>query len=420
MIRIRFKPVFSDDWRDAVTLATRSLRSLVIWLLATGALGCALILPEQSRSDVSVVSPELAEEATLRDLHARYMRHLENSGAVDRDSAYAQLANQLLYKLRIERKGVKAKACLLRDPGLNAMVFEDGTICIYSGLLSKLTNPDQLAFILAHEGAHWTHNHAILNFRQSNRVLLASKVADTVIAPVAAKFQVKPLAEWAVNSASLVVSSHYSRELEDEADRESVAMLVRAGYNPKAAVEVIRILGGDEELDTNFVPELTATHSSGNSRYQELIKAIEIGYAGEHLQSTPFDRNFVRATAPVRLANASWAARSGDFFDALEGVDLVLRSFAQQERSVPWSQAQAQRAEIFLSMVRDSSFVRNGVSVGDWEHVYGTMSQEEIVLTWCREAHKAMQSAQKHRTFTRELKLRWSDSACAAMNKEGF
>jgi len=318
---------------------------------------------------------------------------LEEAGALINDPSFSRIADAVIKNLGIEREGVKARVLLVRNPAINSLALYDGTLCVYSGLIAKLTHPSQLAFVLAHEATHWQREHTLLQFQSSTNTLLAAQLADTLITPIAARFQLKAVAERGIDFASIAATSMYSRELEDEADKLGASALVHAGYDPQGALDVIRIFEGSAPAYTTAGAEILRTHSDNSSRSALLQQ--HLGLTAHPEEATPllYDPVFILRTASIRITNASWTARSGAFFDALESLDIVLSAYKGKKRDESWYKAQYQRGEIYQAMARDLHFAKLSLSSQAWREVYGESSDEAVAESWCSQAREAFTHA---------------------------
>lgn len=61
---------------------------------------------------------------------------------------------------------------ILRSSDVNAFIFKDGVILITAGLLAYLENEAQLAYVIAHEVAHWIKEHAWEIYLEGYKVLV--------------------------------------------------------------------------------------------------------------------------------------------------------------------------------------------------------------------------------------------------------
>ena len=104
-----------------------------------------------------------------------------------------------------------------RSPQVNAYATDNGNIWITLGLLARIENEAQLAFILCHEAAHFIKKHSY------EKVVNASEKALTG------------------NSDELQIHD-YSREKELEADSLGLILFQNLGYSNQAIPQVFDLL----------------------------------------------------------------------------------------------------------------------------------------------------------------------------------
>lgn len=163
---------------------------------------------------------------------------------------------------------------VLADPNtINAFALPGGQIFITVALLRQLQSEGQLAGVLAHEVGHVVARHAA---ERIAKVQLMQGLTGAAV--VAAYDPQNPSSVQQAQMAQLVgelVTMKYSRDDELEADRLGVRLMGKAGYDPNALKEVMRILeesGGGGQL------EFLSTHPSPSNRLAEIEKAIEEEY----------------------------------------------------------------------------------------------------------------------------------------------
>lgn len=149
---------------------------------------------------------------------------------------------------------------------VNAFALPGGKIGVYNGLLKVADGQSQLATVIGHEVAHVLADHGnsrvSANFATQTAVQLASSVAgggaggQLAIAALGAGAQVGVLLP-------------FSRGQESEADILGVNLMARAGFDPRASVDLWRNMqrksGGGK---TSFL----STHPSEGDRISELQK----------------------------------------------------------------------------------------------------------------------------------------------------
>lgn len=118
------------------------------------------------------------------------------------------------------------------NPMANAFAAPGGYIVVYRGLLEAAETPEELAGVIAHEISHVNHRH-------STRALMRHVSAQTLLRLMAMDSAGTPTAmAGAVDLGSLA----HRRGDEEQADREAVALLARAGISPKGLSTFFRRL----------------------------------------------------------------------------------------------------------------------------------------------------------------------------------
>jgi predicted Zn-dependent protease len=158
---------------------------------------------------------------------------------------------------------------VLYNPEVNARSFPGGYIVINSGAISLAESEAELASVLSHEIAHenscdWRTAHA-----KGNLLELISVVPMVVLAGPAG-IAVAAGSGW----AGRMVRARFSRSEEQRADRLAAQYLVRAGYDPRAAVQFFQRLQAEQERDGGEPGGLLATHPRSTNRRKNLEKII--------------------------------------------------------------------------------------------------------------------------------------------------
>ena len=263
------------------------IQNTLPWLLVA-LVGCATPqyavrptpMPEESHDaleierGISAVQAKEFEQQGARPLGANEsLRGLPVQSLVDRLSRVT------------ERPGLRYRAYLYSDNDPNAAALADGRIYISTGMINYIAGRggrvDELAFVLGHELAHTVAQHLVKRYRvMQQRQLLVSLVAAgaSAVAQQAGP-AVQQAGQLAVTAASLVqdvANSGFSQEQELEADQLGVRYLIKAGYDPKAALDVLK----DFERMDSPSPFLR-THPYASLRHAYLERYLmEAGYLG--------------------------------------------------------------------------------------------------------------------------------------------
>jgi beta-barrel assembly-enhancing protease len=145
---------------------------------------------------------------------------------------------------------------VLRDPSPNAFALPNGDVYMHTGMLARLADDAQLAAVLAHEVNHVAGHHSIVDFRSSNKKVVAGMVLSGVLGGVGSLI-----------SAGLYTSMYgFNRELEQEADDRAVGIMMASPYDAHALPEIYGILAQDYEGVRPRVATIWSTHPQLEAR----------------------------------------------------------------------------------------------------------------------------------------------------------
>lgn len=150
---------------------------------------------------------------------------------------------------------------LINDDTPNAFALPGGYVGVNTGLFQVVHDENQLAAVMGHEIAHVVARHPAE--RMSRQALVGTGTA--VLGGAAPE-----LAEMAAAAATLGLVLPFSREQEAEADAIGLQYMARAGYDPRAAVQVWRNF---DALGSSG-PSFLSTHPSPGDRIAELQKQM--------------------------------------------------------------------------------------------------------------------------------------------------
>ncbi len=167
------------------------------------------------------------------------------------------------------------KVYILPGKTVNALALPGGSIVVFEGLLQKAESAEELAGVLAHEIQHILLRHStrgiLRNVAQS--MLLALFVGD-----------VNAVMEGVTNLAGELETLGFSREMETEADRKGMELILAANINPHGMIRMFEKILQDEVKNlpqnktTKNEMELfsyLSTHPSSQSRLEMLEKQIK-------------------------------------------------------------------------------------------------------------------------------------------------
>jgi len=177
-----------------------------------------------------------------------------------------------------ERPSLRYRAYLYQDRDPNAAALADGRIYLSSGMLNYLagrgSRPDELAVVIGHELGHTVAQHLVKRYEMLQRQQLLAALVDVgaSLATRGASQGVQGaagLAHDAISTLQDVADSGYSQEQELEADQLGIRYVMRAGFNPKSALDLLQ----DFERFDNPSPFLR-THPYAAIRQQYLERYL--------------------------------------------------------------------------------------------------------------------------------------------------
>ena len=121
---------------------------------------------------------------------------------------------------------------LIPDDDVNAFAVQGGFIIVLGGMLDLVENEEELAYLLAHEVAHIELNHSLSDIANREGGALFGKLMGDMTGGGEA---MREFVSSTIDSAQ----NGYSQEVEAEADARGLVIAQQAGYNPRAALELM-------------------------------------------------------------------------------------------------------------------------------------------------------------------------------------
>ena len=147
------------------------------------------------------------------------------------------------------------------NPMVNAMAAPGGYLIVYRGLLQDTESPEELAGVLAHE-----IQHVIL--RHSMRLIVQHLSMAIIIAALSG--DASGMVSYGLQAAQTLQTLSYSREAENQADEQGLALLQQAGINPEGMISFFEKLGGEGSPKDASPFRYFSTHPPTAERRQHL------------------------------------------------------------------------------------------------------------------------------------------------------
>ena len=166
-----------------------------------------------------------------------------------------------------DRKDVVYHFKVIESDEINAFALPGGWVYIYTGLLRHLRNEAELAYVLSHEVGHIVGRHAV-------RRLQFIYGIDFILSLTFGGKELSPAEREILNLLLNLVVAGYSRKEELEADAMGAYYTGKAGWNPEASVETIRLLDSLMKFKPSGVTELFMDHPTNRKRIKNLNRWI--------------------------------------------------------------------------------------------------------------------------------------------------
>jgi Zn-dependent protease with chaperone function len=248
------------DAADAAEVASRCLRidenvssprgvaKIVGWSVAATVSILAIIVfgVPLAADRLTPLLPQAVErrlgEVTDRQVKVLFGNQLCSNAPGQR--AFSKLMNSVREAAGLD---TSVQSAVLSSPIPNAFALPSGKIYLFSGLLAKAENADEIAGILSHELGHVKH-------RDSMRALIYNGGTSFLIGMLFGDVTGSGAVIFAARS---LATASYSREAEQDADSFAIEVMHRLGRSPKPMGELMfRVTG--KEGDSNL--SILASH----------------------------------------------------------------------------------------------------------------------------------------------------------------
>lgn len=204
----------------------------------------------------------------------------QHGGLLDNPEAQAfvdQVCARLVAATAVKQTPYQFECHLLADPRtLNAFALPGGQVFITAALFGDLETEGQLAGVLGHEIAHVAARHSAEHIAKQK--LTQGLTGAAVLATYDPN---DPSTQRTAAVAALIgnlVNMRFGREDELESDRLGVRFMSEAGYDPRAMIGVMTILG--KAGAGGRQPEFFSTHPNPDNRIARIEAAIAERFPG--------------------------------------------------------------------------------------------------------------------------------------------
>lgn len=188
----------------------------------------------QGAQQILLLDKEEEDLAEYFGLNTQELIALVKDRKIIKDDSLKSYLHEIIKKITANNDVITPrKVLVLKSTKTNAYSLGDGTLIICNGLLAKMDSEEELAFILAHEIAHWQLSH----FKKK----IKKNIAANELYNPEEEFKSVKKGTYSLESIHNIKSWHYnrqsfSREVELEADSLGLILFLNAYKNPYSAI----------------------------------------------------------------------------------------------------------------------------------------------------------------------------------------
>jgi beta-barrel assembly-enhancing protease len=298
--------------------------------------GCA-VNPVTGRSDLNMYS--LAQQKQIGAQHYSPMKQSQG-GEITADPQLSAYVNQVGQRIAaVSDLPLEYEFVVLNNGVPNAWALPGGKIAINRGLMLELQNEAELAAVLGHEVVHAAAAHGAQAMTRGN--LMQGALVIGAIASSNNQYS-----DYIVGASMLgatLITTRYGREAERESDEFGIHYMVRAGYEPQAAVSLqqtfVRLSEGRDS--GGWLEGLFASHPPSQERVennQALVNQLRPTLEGRDLELG--EVRYQQATTWIRQNKAAYdlmdeaekAIADNDLETAYSKLDQAIRLVPQEPR----------------------------------------------------------------------------------------
>lgn len=218
---------------------------------------------------------------------------------------------------------------LIRDRSVNAFALPGGYFGVHLGLISTVSNRDELAAVLGHELSHVTQRHiARLITQQSQQA--PWMVGAMILGALALSKNSQAGSAAIVGGQALAAQNqlNFSRDMEREADRVGFGVMLDAGFDSSGVASMFDKLQQASRLNDNGSFPYLRTHPLNTQRIAEAQSRLQLIAQN----AAPSSAASALETAQALVLHAMMASRARVLADP--GVDALNGMLLEAQQSL--------------------------------------------------------------------------------------
>jgi len=161
------------------------------------------------------------------------------------------------------------------DP--NAFAIPGGYIFVTTGLIVLAENEHEIAGVLSHEISHVTARHISQLIEKSKAINIASMAAVIAAMLVGRGGTGSQAAATMAMATGEALALKYTREMETDADQNSLQYMIKAGYDPNGMITFLNKIYKTGLISGPQIPPYLSTHPAIENRISLLENLLQSG-----------------------------------------------------------------------------------------------------------------------------------------------
>lgn len=205
------------------------------------------------------------EEQSELQIGQQEYQQLEQKGEIVSSSPYYNTLNpiaQRIKRIADTQYFVPFHFILVNESDPNAFAVPGGNVYVTTAMMKFVHNKEELAGVLCHETSHDIHHDIYNLYEKQQQLSLIATGLELLLGRGANQY-----ANTIINIAANLQSLHFSRTVEENADRKGAMTCAQAGLDPWGMVWLMQAF---QDANLSNPPEFISDHPSNVHRIQAL------------------------------------------------------------------------------------------------------------------------------------------------------
>jgi len=279
-----------------------------------------------------------------KKLGKQILLELEGKVEMVRDLTLQNFIEKVGYSLvdQVKPTPFEFKFYVVNAPDPNAFAIPGGYIFVTTGLIVLAESEQEIAGVLSHEISHVTARHVSQLIERMKRINIASMVAVLAAMLAGGGGAGSQAAATMAMATAEALALKYTREMEVDADQNSLNYLIKAGYDPNGIISFLNKIVRMSLALAPKIPSYLSTHPAAEDRLSLLQNLLQIKQrpAGLFRTIPNFKRIQIKAFVEEREPHVavthfqSFVDANPKDLDGYYGLGLAYRKMGRLDKSI--------------------------------------------------------------------------------------